>query len=72
MKNGWQSIETAPKDGTKVMVYVKDFDLVTEAWFSLLTGLWPHSEEFTEDGDPCNVGMPSHWMPLPNPAETEK
>lgn len=63
----WQPIETAPKDGTEVILYVPDFDKVTTGWYSQKTRLWPHCEEFTEDGEPCNVGLPSHWMPLPPP-----
>lgn len=63
----WQPIETAPKDGTEVILYVADFDSVTTGWYSSRTGLWPRHDEFTEDGDACNIGLPTHWMPLPEP-----
>lgn len=64
----WNPISTAPKDGTEIIVYVPDFDKVCTAWFCEETGLWPGGlEPRTEDGDPVNVGLPSHWMPLPKP-----
>lgn len=63
----WRPIETSPKDGTEVLVYVPDFGRVTTAWYCEDTCLWPDGEAFTEGGEPCNVGRPSHWMPLPAP-----
>jgi hypothetical protein len=62
----WQSIETAPHE-VRVLVYLPDRDQVVEAWYSPNTGLWPRDQEFNEDGEACNVGLPTHWMPLPNP-----
>lgn len=61
----WRPIETAPKDGTGVLVYLPDFCRVREAWFCEETGLWPADDPYDEDGEPCNVGLPTHWMPLP-------
>ncbi|REF70371.1 DUF551 domain-containing protein [Paracoccus versutus] len=66
----WQPISSAPKDGTTVMVYVPDFEKITEAWFCEQTGLWPHSAAYSEEGEPCNVGQPTHWRPLPAPPTT--
>lgn len=56
--DGWQPIETAPKDGTNILVF--EYDHITTAcwyggWRLVVTGT--HSE----DSD-C---YPSHWMPLP-------
>lgn len=62
----WKTIDSAPR-GTNVIVYVPDYDSVTEAWFCEETGLWPHDCAFNEDGEPCNVGLPTHWQPLPDP-----
>ena len=59
----WQPMDTAPKDGTTVLVVVRD--TVMTAWYSENTGLWPHSDEFNDDGEACNVGLPSCWMLLP-------
>jgi hypothetical protein len=63
----WQPIETAPW-GVRVLVYIPDFNEVSEAWHSPNTGLWPRDREF-EDGEACNVGYPSHWMNLPSPPQ---
>ena len=62
----WQPIETAPY-GIRVLVYIPDYKEVSEAWRSPNTGLWPRDQEFNEDGEPCNVGFPTHWMNLPVP-----
>jgi hypothetical protein len=63
----WQPIETAPKDGTLVLLFIEDFHYVTVAWFCIATGLWPSNDAFNDDREPCNVGLPTHWMPLPAP-----
>ena len=67
---GWRDISSAPKDGTTVLVYVPDFEKVTEAWFCEQTGLWPRDNAYSDEGQPCNVGMPTHWRPLPAPPST--
>ena len=80
--DGWQHIESAPKDGTKVFVYVPgDSNYPTAAYYS--------SKEYfeTEYGDPdymdegwyWSFGYPSdfheetieptHWMPIPESPE---
>lgn len=66
---GWRDIENVPKDGTEILVFANGD--VTTAWFCDETGLWPHDEMLSEDGEPCNVGLPSHWMPLPTPPEAK-
>ena len=59
----WQPIETAPRDGTDILVgyttgeiCILHFDAATFAW-------WDHlgAYEFPD---------PTHWMPLPPPPET--
>ena len=59
----WQPIETAPKDGTEVILCANGS--VVTAWYCGETCLWPHDEAYSEEGEACNVGMPTHWMPLP-------
>ena len=67
---GWQPIETAPRDGTRILVHTYT-GKTSIAWFCEETGLWPEDEVYSEDGEPCNVGWPTHWMPLP-PAPKEE
>jgi hypothetical protein len=60
----WQPIETAPKDGTRVMVFCPDRG-VMEARFNQTYGRW---------GDPVYSEWdcePTHWMPLPPAPEEE-
>lgn len=68
----WQPIETAPKDGTEVMLWLRSpFDRVEKArwyepWHNWTTGDLPHDPEI---GDVYGIGcaVPTHWMPLPKP-----
>jgi hypothetical protein len=59
----WQPIETAPKDGTEILVWRK-------GWLYPHNALW---QEFDEGGSFENpftddfMDPPSHWMPLPAP-----
>lgn len=70
----WLPIETAPKDGTKVLLHV-----VTPPGdsYATMVGL-PEGWESTEAGFWCvdrgewttgTAGDPTHWMPLPPPPE---
>ena len=62
----WQPIETAPQDGTKVLLLVSDYSTSPAAidgiqkncavgWFSSIPPMWVHGHSFG----------PTHWMPLP-------
>jgi hypothetical protein len=69
----WQPIETAPKDGTAI--------LVCSAW-TMPDGLYRVgwiADGFFDGGhwlfgwldlDPEEYSPPTHWMPLPAPPET--
>lgn len=78
MNKGWQPIETAPRDGTPVLI----------CWAapgysaSMAVAEWDQDYaemDFTDgvgwrDGSDYGCGgmigaMPSHWMPLPEPPE---
>ena len=67
----WQPIDTAPKDGTDI-VLVKEDDPDAEAEFAI--GQWFVAGwcfMSTPIGDlPALIGFtPTHWMPLPEPPE---
>lgn len=60
LSDAWQPIETAPKDGTPVLVYHNR--MVIEAWYSNKWGRFVQSETGGHNGI-----KPEHWMPLPPP-----
>lgn len=71
----WQPIETAPKDGTKILLYVR-IRSVLEDDFSIpeiVVGYFDPNEFAREwyivERTPENtyVDQPTHWMPLPEP-----
>ena len=55
----WQPIDTAPRDGTRVLTFRRNFgECMAVAWFDAIEGEWR----------PVNGGVwpePSHWQPLP-------
>jgi len=53
----WQPIETAPKDGTRVLLGFMGG--------TVLSGSWRHG--WAADGSLQNDLRPTHWQPLPNP-----
>lgn len=60
----WMPIETAPKDGTRVITNGGDgykHPVVIQSVFD--DGWWPDAWESDLD-EPMN---PTHWMPLPEP-----
>ena len=59
--NKWQPIETAPKDGTHILVCVEKKYVYLVWWFDNPRG-WCWDLTNTP-----MVGSPSHWMPLPEP-----
>lgn len=58
----WQPIETAPRDGTRILVFYPVLDgHIFTAGFEFGTwqsGIWDGRRE-----------QPTHWMPLPEPPE---
>jgi hypothetical protein len=56
----WQPISTAPKDGTRIMLWLSGPIRSPKAVFGKgHSGFW-----ITEGSGPAN---PTHWMPLPEP-----
>lgn len=65
----WEPIETAPKDGTSILVYEEtEWPEIFVAYHKNDSWGWTKEGNFGEDGDYFNHS-PSHWMPLPNPPE---
>lgn len=64
--NGWQPIETAPKDGSPILGYAKK-EYTTIEWS--IGGYWTLCicGEHASDGE----WWPTHWMPLPQPPKTK-
>lgn len=63
-KATWQLIDTAPKDGTRVLIWRENED-PTKGYFVEEVGGW---------FDDCEVQLwrvipPTHWQPLPDPPE---
>lgn len=74
----WQLIETAPKDGSLVMLYLPDSAVrpitfarwSSEAHYDRFGNRFPSNGDWYEDlgdqGWPIDVDA-THWMPLPEP-----
>lgn len=60
----WQPIESAPKDGTAVLLY----DPTTESGGFVFEGAWENG--WYDYGDWFDR-TPTHWIPLPSPPRSE-
>lgn len=63
--NSWMPIETAPKDGTPILVLKKGFHPAVARW---LEGQWmtANAEANYSNGNPCYLEWNlTHWQPLP-------
>jgi hypothetical protein len=57
----WQPIETAPKDGTDILLWCPLLGSEYMVIGRIDNGIWVSSNDFEDVYDP------SHWMPLPEP-----
>ena len=57
----WQPIETAPKDGTRILLWLEPTRIAMP--FAWQDGRW------MGDDYPLNMATPTHWMPIPPPPE---
>ena len=66
--SGWKPIETAPKDGTIILVGVWDYgpDIASASWNGKFWDMELYGYQYC--GDP-EFSDPTHWMPLPAPPE---
>ena len=62
----WQKIETAPKDGTELLIYTEELGRVVLYFCDhVKPGRWLSG--FNDD----DVLTLTHWMPLPAPPESK-
>ena len=61
----WQPIETAPKDGTEVLVVrvSEEYDTPWANVCSYFAGRWMVNAQGDQEM------QPTHWMPIPEPPE---
>lgn len=70
MKTEWQPIETAPKDGTKIVGYIPDWGVVAPVWYDAdlfnkkPRPLWGNYAEFLYGKKWVRNNQPTHWMPM--------
>jgi hypothetical protein len=72
----WQPIETAPKDGTIIDVWVNDPDgpfrqtnaIWNDGYWVLRRNMWSSIESFFDEKGVPKIKI-THWMPLPKPPE---
>ena len=70
----WRPIETAPKDGTKILLgkIAGHPDHPTALWWAT-SGFWSDKWGNWNDGiEPAGLASPTHWQPLPEPPKQEK
>jgi uncharacterized protein DUF551 len=68
---GWQPIETAPKDGSNIMLYYP-LEGLDKSWERIVFCYWSERENnWVWSGRACRTFsrgfQPTHWMPLPEP-----
>lgn len=77
---GWMPIDTAPKDGTQILVYSKDEGIMWVSWDTeevYYPGCKPRKcwcvpgSHQDEQGGAYTADNPTHWMPMPIPPACE-
>lgn len=66
----WQPIETAPKDGTRIVLATSDTAYAGRWAESQYIGMWWMSGDYVAAFSKMNP--PTHWMPLPQPPKEDK
>lgn len=68
--SAWQPIETAPKDGTRILIFVPDDD-DGDCFKVAYYGGHPKQRGWLARGFWGADDVPSHWQPLPLPPEAQ-
>ena len=79
-EHGWQPIETAPKDGARIILAKIGRSTDPATWNALpssvwwcVSGSWSNKWSKWWDGvEPCGLANSTHWMPLPAPPERKQ
>lgn len=67
----WEPIETAPKDGTYILLWRPGFRQETAHWLADMIGFdWPWLLPLP--GEDRMRLKPTHWRPLPEPPKEDK
>ena len=69
VEQDWQPIETAPMDGTPVMIGCSRTQ--SQRWAVWSGGMWRDGQDFA-GGRISGVPSPTHWRPLPAPPVAAK
>ena len=71
-KQQWRPIESAPRDGSSVLLWCKH---KTDEYFSIVQGSWFEAQFYADSREyiiDWEDGLTAaHWMPLPQPPESE-
>lgn len=63
----WQPIETAPKDGTKVLILADEGKLILQGYWNIAGERWKSTNQ---SGHSYPILYPCHWKPLPEGPKT--
>lgn len=66
----WQPIETAPKDGTSVLFYLRHGGFCFGGWQEWEDSTGKSMSAWQDNGEGFTLD-PTHWMPLPAPPEAK-
>ena len=77
--NVWRDISTAPKDGTRILIYQPPLKVGqpthTTLPASIYVAEWTHTIDgsvwLEPEGERYQAFTPTHWMPLPEPPNVE-
>lgn len=72
----WQPIETAPRDGTSILIFCPHYGISRVEYRKSRSGDWrilsdDYMTAFDSSGDDVWNDTATHWMPLPAPPEAK-
>lgn len=67
MVSDWQPIDTAPKDGTRILCFWDGGCVITKWDERLRFAGWQMPPMMTVRAADRSAWFPTHWMPLPEP-----